>query len=139
MWPARFFSHITVEDLSVASIDKARVAYLETDLAERLARHHEDADAVFWRWNRIWLSPQFRSWSIEGELPAIRCPLLAVQGQGDEYGTLEQIRGIARRVAGTQLLELAECGHGAHRDQPQALLAAAAGFVRQHLGDRRAR
>ncbi len=50
----------------------------------------------------------------------------------DEYGTLEQIRGIARRVPQTQLLELPECGHSPHKDQPQALIEAATRFIRSH-------
>jgi pimeloyl-ACP methyl ester carboxylesterase len=121
--------HIVVEDLSVASIVKARTAYLETDLRDRLARHHDDPDSAFWGWNDIWLHPPFRQWSIEEELRVITCPLLAVQGLDDEYGTLEQIRGIARRVPQTRLLELADCGHSPHRDQPEALIAATAAFI----------
>ena len=108
--------HILVEDLSVSSIAQARTAYLETDLHQRLARHHDDPDSTFWGWNDIWLHPDFKHWSIESEISAINCPLLAVQGLGDEYGTLEQIFGIARRVPQTQLLELSACGHSPHRD-----------------------
>ena len=124
--------HILVEDLSVTSIDATRRAYLETDLRERLARHHDDPDSAFWGWNRIWLHPPFKAWSIEAELAAIRSPLLAVQGLEDEYGTLEQIRGIARRVPQTELLELPDCGHSPHRDQPDRLVAAARDFIDRH-------
>lgn len=116
--------HTLVEDLSIASIERARTAYLETDLKSRLAKHHADPDSAFFGWNDIWLSPDFRRWSIEDELAAIRCPLLAIQGLDDEYGTLEQIRGIARRVPQTRLLELARCGHSPHRDQPEAVIGA---------------
>ena len=123
--------HICVEDLSVASIEQARTAYLETDLRERLAKYHDDPDSAFWGWNRIWLHPPFKQWSIEAELATIRCPLLAVQGLDDEYGTLEQIRGIARVVPRTELLELPNCGHSPHRDQPERMIAAAAGFIRR--------
>jgi pimeloyl-ACP methyl ester carboxylesterase len=123
--------HILVEDLSVASIEQARIAYETTDLRQRLARHHDDPDSAFYGWNRIWLHPPFRDWSIEDEIAAIRCPLLAVQGLDDEYGTLEQIRGIARRVPQTRLLELPACGHSPHRDQPEALI----GAVRDWMGD----
>jgi len=122
--------HIMVEDLSVASIEQARQAYLHSDLRQRLARHHDDPDSAFLGWNRIWLHPPFRQWSIEAEIASITCPLLAVQGLGDEYGTLEQIRGIARRVPQTQLLELADCGHSPQRDQPDRLIKAAAAFLR---------
>jgi len=124
--------HIVVEDLSVASIQKARTAYLQTDLRQRLSKYHDDPDSAFWGWNDIWLHPPFREWSIEAELDSVRCPLLAVQGLDDEYGTLEQIHGIARRVPQTQTLELAQCGHSPHRDQPEQLIEAATKFLRQY-------
>ncbi len=132
--------HIMVEERSIHSIAKAREAYLSTNstgstgLRQRLARYHNDPDSAFWGWNDIWLHPPFRQWSIEAELDAIRCPLLAVQGVDDEYGTLEQIRGIARRVPHTELLELPTCGHSPHRDQPERLIAAVTGFLRRHAG-----
>ena len=121
--------HIRVEELSLSSIEEARKAYLETDLRQRLARYHDDPDSAFWGWNRIWLHPPFKAWSIEDEIAAIRCPLLAIQGVDDEYGTLEQIRGIARRVPQTELLELADCGHSPQRDQGEAVIAAVTNFM----------
>ena len=122
--------HILVEDVSLASIRQAREAFLGTDLKQRLGRYHDDADSAFWGWNDIWLAPAFRGWTIEEEIRAIRCPLLAIQGVADEYGTLEQIRGIARRVPQAQLLEIPDCGHSPHKDQPEAVIAAVRSFVR---------
>ena len=121
--------HILVEDISVSSIVKAREAYRAADLRQRLSRHHADPDSAFWGWNNIWLHPLFREWSIEAEIETIRCPLLAVQGLDDEYGSLEQIHGIARRVVQTELLELGHCGHSPHRDQPDLLISTASAFV----------
>jgi pimeloyl-ACP methyl ester carboxylesterase len=121
--------HIRVEDLSIASIDQARIAYETTELRQRLARHHDDPDSAFRGWNDAWLDPAFRDWSIEDELVGLSGPLLAVQGLDDEYGTLEQIRGIARRLPQTQMLELPACGHSPHRDQPAALMQAVVEFV----------
>jgi pimeloyl-ACP methyl ester carboxylesterase len=124
--------HIRVEDLTVAGIEATRQAYLQTDLRQRLARHHDDPDSAFWGWNRIWLHPPFRHWSIEPEIASVTCPVLAIQGQDDEYGTLAQIRGIARRVPRperVELLELARCGHSPHRDQDQAVIAATRRFL----------
>jgi pimeloyl-ACP methyl ester carboxylesterase len=116
--------HLFVEDVGIASIRQAREAYLTTDLKQRLARYHDDADSAFWGWNDVWLAAAFRDWNIEPELEAIRCPLLAVQGVDDEYGTLEQVRAIARRVPHTELLELPQCGHSPHKDQPHAVIDA---------------
>jgi pimeloyl-ACP methyl ester carboxylesterase len=125
--------HISVEDLSVSSIAKARTAYLETDLRQRLARHHTDPDSAFWGWNNIWLHPAFRSWTIEAEIVTITCPLLAVQGLDDEYGTLAQIRGISTAVPQAELLEMADCGHSPHRDQPAQLISRIEAFFKDHV------
>ena len=121
--------HIMVEDISVESIALARNAYLETDLKQRLARYHDDPDSAFWGWNDIWLDPAFRDWSIENEIKAIECPLLAIQGLDDEYGTLAQIHGIAASAEQTEIVELPDCGHSPHRDQAEALIHHAAGFI----------
>jgi len=123
--------HIFVEDISVESIRVARDAYLSQGLRERLARYHADVDSAFWGWNDIWLDPAFRDWNIEAELGAIRCPVLAVQGEDDEYGTLEQIHGIARKAPQTRILVLPHCGHSPHRDQPEALSREAGSFIRE--------
>ncbi len=124
--------HILVEPVSVDSIASARETYLSTDLRQRLARYHADVDSAFWGWNDVWLSAAFRDWTIVDELGRITAPVLAIQGVDDEYGTLEQVRGIARQVPGTRLLELPECGHSAHRDQPEAVIAASHAFIGTH-------
>ena len=124
-------AHVLVEDISIASIADAKTAYETTDLRARLARYHSDVDSAFWGWNRIWLDPGFRNWNIEEYLPRIRCSVLAIQGVDDEYGTMEQMRRIAAGARDAQLLALDDCRHSPHRDQPDAVAAAIAGFVRQ--------
>ncbi len=121
--------HVFVEDISIASIAQARDAYLTTDLPKKLARYHQDADKTFWGWNDVWLHPDFRSWNIEEYLPNIACPVLAIQGSDDEYGTMAQLRAIAARVPATEILELADCRHSPHRDQPQITLEAMVRFI----------
>jgi pimeloyl-ACP methyl ester carboxylesterase len=122
--------HILVEEVSISSIKKAKVAYKTTDLRSKLARFHDDVDSAFWGWNDIWLNPVFRHWNLTQAIKSITCPLLAVQGLEDEYGTLEQIHGIKRVLPKTQLVELADCGHSPHRDQPEALIDACSAFIR---------
>ena len=120
--------HTFVEDLSIASIEQARQAYLQGDLRAGLARHHDDPDSAFWGWNDAWLNPAFRDWTIQEQIVAISAPVLAVQGVDDVYGTLAQIESIQHRLPQTRLLAMADCGHSPHRDQPQALIAAASDF-----------
>lgn len=121
--------HVKVEAVSIASIERARTAYETTDLRARLARHHHDVDSAFWGWNQIWLDPAFRAWNIERLLLSIACPVLAIQGRNDEYGTLDQIDSIQRALPSAELLVLEECGHSPHRDQPAAVLAATERFI----------
>jgi len=121
--------HLFVEEVSLRSIERTRELFESTDLAQRLARHHDDVDSAFWGWNDIWLDTAFRGWNIEAEVARIRCPTLAIQGIADEYGTMEQIRRIRQHLPSAQLLELPDCGHSPHRDQPAQVVAASAAFI----------
>jgi pimeloyl-ACP methyl ester carboxylesterase len=122
--------HVFVEDLSVASIAATRRTYEATDLRAKLARYHADVDSAFYGWNDVWLDPAFRRWNIEDELAGIRCPVLAVQGEDDEYGSVEQVRRIGRGVPQARVIELAACGHSPHRDQPQTLIREVVTYLR---------
>lgn len=124
--------HLFVEDISVDSIERARHAYRHQGLRERLARHHDDVDSAFFGWNDAWLSLAFRAWNIESIVPDISCPLLAVQGEQDEYGSLRQIHRIQQLQPASEIIALAACGHSPHRDQPQALMTAVGDFIRRH-------
>ena len=74
------------------------------------------------------------SWNIEEYLPPIKCPVLAIQGEDDEYATMRQIEAIAEQVPDTTLVKLPQCGHSPHRDQPAAVLGAVDAFVRRLSG-----
>ena len=121
--------HVFVEDLSIASIAQAKVAYETTELPQRLARHHAHVDATFWGWNDIWLDPAFRSWNIEEYVPRIQCPILCLQGEQDEYGTIAQVEAIRAAAPQTQLVMLADCKHSPHRDREEKTLELMSGFV----------
>jgi pimeloyl-ACP methyl ester carboxylesterase len=121
--------HVMVEDISVASIAAARAAYERGELRARLGRHHDDVDGAFRGWNDVWLRPEFRDWSIEEYLPRITCPVLTIQGEDDEYGTMEQVDRIGRAIPHARILKIARCGHSAHRDRAEEVLEAIRGFV----------
>ncbi|MGN8134524.1 alpha/beta fold hydrolase [Paraburkholderia sp. 22099] len=123
--------HVFVEDISVQSIAQTKQLYETTDLRGKLSRYHADVDSAFYGWNDIWLNPAFRQWTTAEELPAIREPLLAVQGHDDHYGTMAQIETIAQRVPHARLVKLDACGHSPHRDAPRALNEAIAAFIVQ--------
>jgi pimeloyl-ACP methyl ester carboxylesterase len=121
--------HVFVEDWSVNSISKIRTVYQTTDLPKKLGRYHDHVDETFWGWNDVWLDPRFRSWNIEAYLNSITCPVLVIQGEDDEYGTLAQVEAIQARLPNTETLLLPKCGHSPHREQTAMTLAAITRFV----------
>ena len=121
--------HVFVEDLTVASIAQVKELYRTADLAGRLRRYHHSVDQTFWGWNNIWLDPLFKLWNIEAYLPAIRCPILAIQGEDDEYGTRTQLDAIAAATPATEIVLLPACGHSPHRDQAAAVLERSTAFI----------
>lgn len=122
--------HVLVEEISLTGIRAARDRYETGDLRDRLARHHADPDAAFRGWNDVWLSDGFRDWNIEEFLPAVRCPVLAVQAADDDYGTLEQVDRIAAAAGGpVRRLILPAGGHAPHLTRPGEVVAAVGEFL----------
>jgi pimeloyl-ACP methyl ester carboxylesterase len=125
--------HVFAEPHGLASIARMAEMYRDHDLRERLARHHgANVDVAFRGWNDVWLHPEFVHWNVEEYLPAIRAPILVVQGADDEYGTWAQVEAIQLQSgASVEVLGLPGCGHSPHREHPDAVLAAAAAFIRR--------
>ena len=123
--------HVFVEDLSVESIELAKVNYETGNLRAGLERYHgENVECAFHGWNEVWLKPEFRSWNIESYLPSITCPVLVIQGEDDQYGTLKQVEAIERGCSGrVETRILSNCGHSPHRGQPDQVIAAVTGFL----------
>jgi len=127
-------AHVFNEEICVASIRQARTAYQQGNLRAALARYHSDVDCAFWGWNQAWLDPGFMQWNIKKFLPGIRVPLLAMQGEQDEYGSAAQLDAIKAGSGGpTQIRLLPDCRHSPQRDQPKMTLDAIAGFVAERL------
>ena len=128
--------HVFIEPVCLTSIEKAAQTFESSDLATRLGRYHRDARKTFYGWADVWLDPQFKGWDIrEDYLPQIGCPVLAIQGYEDEYGTMAQLDEIARRVKGScELLKLENCGHAPFRDQAEKTLEAVVRFVKSGTG-----
>lgn len=126
-------AHVLCEAISVQSIHAIRQLYDEEDLRQRLAKYHGDnVDCAFFGWNDAWQHPDFWHWNLEAYLLNIQAPLLVIQGEDDEYGTLAQVETIVRHTNAQQLL-LPECGHTPHRAQEEATLAAMTQFVQRCL------
>ena len=122
-------AHVFVEDMTIEGIHVVLAAHSPGKM-RALARYHGDkAETVFSSWADTWLAPWFRQWNIEYLLPAIACPLLAMQGSEDHFGSGAQLNAIERGTPGARQLMLPGCGHSPHIEQPEATLQAMASFI----------
>jgi pimeloyl-ACP methyl ester carboxylesterase len=121
--------HVLVEESGLVAIRAAREAFGTGDLRARLARRHRDPDTVFRGWNDVWLDPAFRDWDLRPELPGIRCPVLAVQGTDDPYGSLVHVEAVRDLASGPVELLVLDGGHSPHLEEPDRVDAAVVGFL----------
>lgn len=129
--------HVFVEERTMEGVRKAQREFSHGELRQRLQRHHGDKVAgAFYRWHGAWIQMAADRWQIESLLPRIKLPLLLIQGDLDEYGTLSQLRKIDTLTRGTtDTVVLPQCGHSPYREQPDNVLAATSRFfARAGLG-----
>jgi pimeloyl-ACP methyl ester carboxylesterase len=123
-----------VEDRTIAGLREAEVQFADPKQVERLARYHGDtASWVLNAWLRTWLAPSFAGWNLDPLLEQLRCPLLAMHGSDDEYGSRAQPERIAALGGGpTEMTFFEGCGHVPHREQPEVVLERTTRFLAAH-------
>jgi pimeloyl-ACP methyl ester carboxylesterase len=128
--------HFFVEEMGLAEIRRARKSFDTGALRERLKPYHTDVDCAFRSWNGPWLHPAFEKWDIIEALGYIRVPILIVQGENDQYGTLKQIE-VARQecFCPIETVVLPGIRHIPYREAPELTVDAVAAFINRLLRD----
>ncbi|AXT58609.1 alpha/beta hydrolase [Aquimarina sp. AD1] len=124
-------AHVFVEKETLQGIRKAKIAYKTTNLKDKLTKYHQNnTEDVFRMWTETWLSPSFLDWNIENYLSNIQCPSLIIQGENDEYGTLEQVYSIVRKTTGkSKSLIIPNIGHTPHKENSEVVIDKTTKFV----------
>ncbi len=123
--------HFFTEPQGLSSIAEAKTVFETGTLRNRLGRYHRNVDAMFRGWNDAWLDPGFVNWNIEEVIPYIRVPVLAIQGQQDQYGTLAQIDALQDGLYSPfEKAILKDCKHAPHLEKPEQTLAVIKGFLK---------
>ncbi len=117
-------SHIFMEPVTIRGIKQALHEYKNNGLRERLQKYHGDnTDSMFYSWANVWTSEETAGWSIELILPEITSPVLAIQGENDNYGTTVQTETITSHIKGRGIkLHIPDCGHIPHHEQRETVL-----------------
>ncbi|MCW2237184.1 alpha/beta fold hydrolase [Azospirillum canadense] len=118
-----------VEDKTLAGIRVAQRGFEDPASLAKLAKYHGDKAAwVADAWINTWLSPEFADWTLEPALAGVRCPVLAIHGERDEYGSAEHPTRIAAGRGTARILP--ETGHVPHRESEALLVEVIEGFLR---------
>lgn len=142
LFPARIIgivtegAHVFVEKETLDGIKVAKHNYQTTNLKEKLTKYHGNhTEMVFKMWTETWLKPSFKNWNIENYLSKIVCPSLIIQGEKDEYGTIDQVTSIVSKTKGiSEALMIPEIGHTPHKEATDAVLHALKKFVDHFIG-----
>lgn len=127
-------AHVFVEEKTVAGIEAAHRHYLKHGVPGLIKYHGDKSDTIFKAWAEVWLSDWFRSWNIEALLPAVTCPVLAIQGVEDAYGTVKQVESIVANVTGpAEPLIIEGCGHTPHLECKHTVMTSIQGFIDRQL------
>lgn len=120
-----------VEPLTLSSISATKEQFSAATQFARIAKWHgENARWVVDAWTGVWLSPEFLNWNLDQHLAQIKCPVLAIHGELDEYGSLEFPRRITSGVSGlSEMAILDNCGHVPHRERKEEVLRLVSTFL----------
>lgn len=123
-------AHVFVEVGTIEGIKKVKEDYAK-DLRERLRKYHGDkTDQMFYAWSETWLSGEFLHWDIQHLLPRVVCPLYAIQGRQDQFGTEKQIFSIVEQVSGpVKYGFIDDCAHSPHHEQQELVLEKMEQFI----------
>ncbi|MCB1909111.1 MAG: alpha/beta fold hydrolase [Rhodocyclaceae bacterium] len=120
-----------VEDHTIRGIESARGLFSDPAQFARIAkRHGAKGEWVLDAWIGSWLAPEFADWSLDAALAQVRCPLLAIHGADDEFGTTRHPARIDALSGGpARVVILPDTGHVPHRERTTEVLDAVAEFL----------
>ena len=123
--------HVIIEKETISGVHSAIRNYTEGELKPRLQKYHgEITDQMFWGWANFWSHDDQRKWNMLSLLQRIESPVLFIQGDKDNFGTLQQGLEISLRILGDyEELILENCGHIPHFEAKQEVVRKISAFV----------
>ena len=117
-------AHSFIEDSGKAAVLQTRERAKDTNLLLSLEKYHGNKTSELFRlWHETWLSDYFKNWTIVPLLHKIKCPILAFQGENDEFGSIEQLNILKNEIPTSVTIEvIADAGHTPHKEAEEVTL-----------------
>ncbi len=122
-------AHVIVEAETITGIEQATSTDNKDKLIEKLRKYHANPKALVEAWELTWLAPSFKLWDITPELSKIQAPVLAIQGDEDEYGTQKQVEIIQSQTPSSYSFFIPSAGHSPHLTHKLSTLNACVSFI----------
>jgi len=122
--------HVLIEEESIVGIKNAINAYEKGKLKPALEIFHgSKVDSMFYGWANTWVNTDTSKYFLYDELEKIVCPVLAIQGENDQYGTYKQIQAIVDYCSNNEIFWLKNCGHVPHFEFKKKIVEKVAEFL----------
>ena len=124
-------AHVFTETLTLDGIHNAVNMFENGDFKMFLSDYHgENTESMFYGWANLWLDKDFSNWNIKESLKKIKCPVFAIQGDNDKYGSLSHVNTITNEVCGpSESLIIKNCGHIPHHQARDFVLEKMKTFI----------
>ena len=125
-------AHSFIEDSGKAAVLESCERAKDNNLISSLEKYHGDKTAELFRlWHETWLSDFFAHWTIVPLLHSITCPVLAFQGEHDEYGSVEQLNILKKEIAASvTIAEIPTAGHTPRKEAEEVTLEWVRSFMK---------
>ena len=125
--------HLFVEAKTLAAISEQIADYQRGDLKARLARHHgARTEALFERLVEVWCAKRAGAgWGLDPYVARVRCPVLAIQGEDDEFFSAAQLDLLGRLIPGLEVARIPGARHYPMHQARNEVLAAAIRFIQR--------
>lgn len=124
--------HLFVEQRTLDQIRDQIRDFESGDLKARLRRHHgANTDLLFGRLVEVWTAQApGTQWGLESHVSRVRCPVLAIQGEDDEFFSVAQLEALAALLpVRLQRLRIPGSAHYPLHQARNEVLAASIRFV----------
>jgi pimeloyl-ACP methyl ester carboxylesterase len=113
-------AHCFLEGISIEGLENLKVKKDDPGFIDSLSKYHgENTKALLNGWIDMWLLNEVKNWNMFDELKKIKCPVLAMQGRKDEYGTPEQVEKIFENIPGVcETFIFKDMAHSPHIQNP---------------------